>query len=70
MTHDVSVSGLSCTIPNGAVAPGKVCPSPPVPIIGSTASYGAGGGVVWAASGVATNAARKSIFMADIKQIP
>src|SRR4051812_20414390 len=26
------VSGLSCTAPNGMVAPGKVCPCPPVPI--------------------------------------
>jgi hypothetical protein len=36
------VSGESWTIPNGAVAPGKVWPSPPVPIVGSTLSIGAG----------------------------
>src|SRR4030095_655145 len=30
------VSGLSWTIPNGMVAPGYVCPCPPVPMKGST----------------------------------
>jgi len=33
----MSVSGLSWTMPNGATAPGKVWPSPPVPMKGSTA---------------------------------
>jgi hypothetical protein len=37
-------------MPKGTVAPGKVCPSPPVPIIGSTASIG--GGTVCAAAPV------------------
>ena len=32
----VSVSGLSCTIPNGQHAPGNVCPIPLVPIMGLT----------------------------------
>ena len=40
MTHDVSVSGDNWTMPNGATAPGNVCPSPPVPMNGSTASLG------------------------------
>ena len=34
----VSVSGLSCTAPKGAQAPGKVCPMPAVPISGFTQS--------------------------------
>src|SRR6185312_10630619 len=34
----MDVSGLSWIMPNGTVAPGKVWPSPPVPIMGSTAA--------------------------------
>src|SRR6185312_3125119 len=34
----MAVSGLSWIMPNGTVAPGKVWPSPPVPIMGSTAT--------------------------------
>jgi hypothetical protein len=43
------VSGLSCTIPNGTVAPGKVCPWPEVPIIGLThaVSDSTAGGLFW-----------------------
>ena len=54
LTLSDQASELRGTIPNGALPPGKVRPSPPVPMNGSTASYGvvvvrpvatAGGGV-------------------------
>src|SRR3982751_3102964 len=32
----VGVAGESCTIPKGSVAPGNVCPCPPVPMKGFT----------------------------------
>ncbi len=49
-------------MPNGATAPGKVCPSPPVPMKGSTESIGAaveghGGGEIGAVCAVAMLAA-------------
>src|SRR5580692_10641899 len=34
----IAVSGDSWIMPNGTVAPGKVCPSPPVPMRGSTSA--------------------------------
>ncbi len=40
-------------MPNGTVAPGNVCPSPPVPTIGSAAAYAADGDAAWPVKGKA-----------------
>src|ERR1035438_10852004 len=52
------VSGLSCTRPNGATAPGYMCPCQPVPITGNTSWTAPPDDCLWEGIGVSAAASR------------